>query len=53
MHNMYVKNLALKMNVFSKLKSLSETLENQNITLPKAHTLLTTYTKPFCFPEKE
>ena len=32
-------------DVLNELKYLSETLQNRNITLPKAHTLLTTCTK--------
>ena len=41
----FVKNLALMADVLNELKYLSETLQNRNITLPKAHTLLTAYTK--------
>ena len=40
-----VKNLALMADVLSELKNLSEALQNQNITLPKLHTLLLVYTK--------
>ena len=32
-------------DVLNELKNLSETLQSQNITLPKAHTLLNAYTK--------
>ena len=43
-------------NVLNKLKKLSETLQNRNTTLPKAHTLLTAYTKRIesliAFPKK-
>ena len=41
----FVKNLAPMANVLNELKNLSEIFQNQNITLPKACTLHTAYTK--------
>ena len=40
-----VKNLALMVDVSNESKNLSEPLQNRNTTLPKAHILLTAYTK--------
>ena len=36
----YVKNLALMTDVLNELKKLSETLQNRNTTISKAHILL-------------
>ena len=41
----FVKNLALMADVLNELTNLSETLQNRNTTLPKAHALLNAYTK--------
>ena len=41
----FVKKLALMVDVLNELTNVSETQQSRNTTLPKAHTLLTAYTK--------